>query len=260
MSGFDLTEVADVLARVRGRRPRVHCITNTVAQTFTANMLLAVGGVPSMTIAAEEIPAFVERADALLVNLGTFDAERRAAIDLALPVVRETGIPWVLDPVLIDASPHRLALARRLVAEDPAFTRANAAEFAALLDMAIDDTDEIRFAGAERFALDELKVLALTGKVDFVTDGARSVKIANGHPLMARVTAMGCAMTAVAAAFRAVEADAVVAAASALVVVGVAGEIAAQGARGPGSLPAAILDVLYTLDPGTILQEARILP
>jgi len=65
--------VADVLDRVRSRRPRVHCITNAVAQNFTANMLLAAGAVPSMTIAQKEARAFASRADAVLVNLGTFD-------------------------------------------------------------------------------------------------------------------------------------------------------------------------------------------
>src|SRR3984957_741714 len=75
---------ADVLARIRSRAPRVHCITNSVAQAYTANMLLAAGAIPSMTISREEVGAFVRRADALLVNLGTFDAERPAAIELAL--------------------------------------------------------------------------------------------------------------------------------------------------------------------------------
>ena len=92
---------ADVLARVRARAPRVHCITNAVAQTFTANMLLAAGAVPSMTIAPAEIGAFVARADGLLVNLGTFDTERRAAVDVAIEAAGER-VPWVLDPVFID--------------------------------------------------------------------------------------------------------------------------------------------------------------
>src|SRR5271154_2230343 len=101
---------ADVLARIRERAPRVHCITNSVAQAYTANMLLAAGAVPSMTIAPEEVAAFVAGADALLVNLGTFDAERRAAIELALGALgqgdeAESGKPWVLDPVFIERSP-----------------------------------------------------------------------------------------------------------------------------------------------------------
>src|SRR5437879_1770607 len=91
----DLPDItADILARVRARTPRVHCITNAVAQTFTANMLLAAGAVPSMTIAPDEIGPFVARADALLVNLGTFDAERRAAVDIAIAAAGER-VPWV---------------------------------------------------------------------------------------------------------------------------------------------------------------------
>src|ERR1700686_929945 len=92
---------ADVLARIRSRAPRVHCITNSVAQQYTANMLLAAGAVPSMTISPEEIGAFVPGADALLVNLGTFDIERRSAIDVALGAAASKGMPWLLDPVFI---------------------------------------------------------------------------------------------------------------------------------------------------------------
>jgi len=88
---------ADILARIRARRPRVHCITNAVAQNFTANMLLAAGAVPSMTIAPDEIADFVARADALLVNLGTLDPERRGAIDIAIATAGER-VPWILDP------------------------------------------------------------------------------------------------------------------------------------------------------------------
>ena len=102
---------ADVLARIKGRAPRVHCITNSVAQAYTANVLLATGAVPSMTIAPEEIAAFVAGADALLVNLGTLDPERRAAIAMAVAAAGDR-VPWVLDPVFIDRSPERAQFAR----------------------------------------------------------------------------------------------------------------------------------------------------
>ena len=123
---------ADLIERLRARKPRVHCITNAVAQNFTANVLLAAGAVPSMTIARTEVAAFAARADALLVNLGTFDAERRAASDLAIVEIRAAGKPFVLDPVLIDRSPPRAAYARGLLSHRPAAVRMNAAEFAAL--------------------------------------------------------------------------------------------------------------------------------
>src|SRR4051794_3500265 len=130
---------ADILARLRARTPRVHCITNSVAQTLTANTLLAVGAIPSMTLAAGEIGAFVARADALLVNLGTFDAERRAATAAALEVVGERRTPWVLDPVFIDRSAARTEYATLLIAQKPGAVRLNAAEFAALAGAEGDD-------------------------------------------------------------------------------------------------------------------------
>src|SRR5581483_2883784 len=110
---------SELLMRLRARAPRVHCVTNSVAQAFTANVLLAVGAIPSMTVSADEIGAFVARADALLINLGTFDTERRDAVAAALEVATETRMPWVLDPVFIDRSEQRAAYARGLAAQKP---------------------------------------------------------------------------------------------------------------------------------------------
>src|SRR3954463_12359207 len=151
---------ADILARLRARAPRVHCITNSVAQTFTANTLLAAGAIPSMTLSAEEIGAFVARADALLVNLGTFDEERREAAAAALQVVSERRTPWVLDPVFIDRSEPRARHAKSLVAQNPDAIRLNAAEFIALNGAEPDE------AALTRYALDTLAVVALTGMID----------------------------------------------------------------------------------------------
>jgi hydroxyethylthiazole kinase len=243
---------ADILMRLRARSPRVHCITNAVAQTFTANTLLAAGAVPSMTLAADEIGAFVARADALLVNLGTFDEERRAATAAALQVAAERRIPWVLDPVFIDRSAARADYAKSLTAQNPDAVRLNGAEFAALSGSEPED------AALSAYARDTRAVMALTGTVDRITDGAQSIAIENGHPLMARVTAMGCAASALTAAFLAVESDAFKAVASALLCFGVAGGLAGERAEGPGSFPAALLDALYALDKHTLEQKARV--
>jgi hydroxyethylthiazole kinase len=243
---------ADILMRLRARGPRVHCITNAVAQTFTANTLLAAGAVPSMTLSAGEIGAFVARANALLVNLGTFDAERRAAAAAALQVAAERRIPWVLDPVFIDRSAARADYAKSLVAQKPNAVRLNGAEFAALLGAEPED------AALAAYARDTRAVMALTGTVDRIADGAQQTLIENGHPLMARVTAMGCAASALTAAFLAVESDAFKATASALLCFGVAGGLAGERASGPGSFPAALLDALYALDKHTLTEKARV--
>src|SRR5712691_11698230 len=158
---------ADVLARIRARRPRVHCITNAVAQNFTANMLLAAGALPSMTIAPDEVADFVAQADALVINLGTMDAERREAIDIAIGAAGDR-VPWLLDPVFVDRSAPRAAFAKDLLARHPRAVRLNRAELS-------------RLAGAEpepavlaRFARDHATVIGLTGDRDIVADGARS--------------------------------------------------------------------------------------
>ena len=243
---------ADILERLRERRPRVHCITNAVAQAFTANMLLAVGAVPSMTIAQKEVKAFTARADALLINLGTFDPERRKASLAAVGTANKAGIPWVLDPVFIDRSPPRAAFAKALVAKKPRALRLNRAEFGALAGGKTDDAALARFAKARH------TVVGLTGEHDRIHDASRLATVANGHPLMARVTAMGCAASALVGATLAVEPDAWKATAAALILIGVAGEIAAARARGPGSFAVEILDAMYALDRDTLIARAKV--
>ncbi len=116
-------ELADIaaglLARICERVPRVHCITHSVAQQHTANMPLAVGAIPSMTVSPEEIGGFVTGADALRVNLGTFDSVRCAAVDVALGVAAKRKLPWLLDPVFIERSSPRAEFARAVLRHQP---------------------------------------------------------------------------------------------------------------------------------------------
>lgn len=242
-----------LLKALRVRRSRVHCITNGVAQNFTANVLLAAGAIPSMTISADEIVDFVGTADALLVNLGTFDEERRVATEAALEITAEARIPWVLDPVFIDRSAPRAAYARKLMEWEPDVVRLNTREFSTLSGTPADEPGAVA-----AFALAEVLVLALTGAIDEVTDGVRRLRIANGHPLMGQVTAMGCAGSALLAGFLAIEDEVHIAAASALLVMGVAGEIAGEVACGPGSFVPAFLDALFALDDQTLIQRGRV--
>jgi len=249
---IELADIAaDVLARIRERAPRVHCITNSVAQQYTANMLLAAGAVPSMTISTEEIAAFVAGANALLVNLGTFDRERRSAVEAAVKTAAEKELPWLLDPVFVDRSPARAQFGRALLAARPAVVRLNHAEFAAL------SGDKAETGAAARFARANATIVALTGAVDVISDGRRRVAIANGDPLMAAVTAMGCAGAAFVCAAMAVESDPWLATLAALAAFGVAGEVAAQTAPGPGSFAVAMIDALHRLDRATLRARVK---
>jgi hydroxyethylthiazole kinase len=243
---------AGVLTRLREKVPRVHCITNTVAQNFTANVLLAAGAQPSMTIARDEVAAFAGGADALLVNLGTFDRERAEAIGLAIEAATSASRPWVLDPVLIDRSPLRAALARDLMTQGPSALRLNAAEFAALAG----PSQSPETVGA--FAAEHKVVVVVSGSVDCIADGQRTAALANGHVLMARITAMGCAASALVAGCLAVESDRWLASLAAAMMFGIAGEIAGKSARAPGSFAAAFLDALYALEPASLVERARL--
>jgi len=242
----------DILARLRDKAPRVHCITNTVAQNFTANVLLAAGAVPSMTTSPEEVGQFAGSADALLVNLGTFDRERAEAIGIALTAAEAARRPWVLDPVLIDRSPMRASLARDLLSREPAALRLNAAEFATL------SGHEASADAVGDLAGEYSTVIALSGKTDLVADATRRAMLANGHALMAKITAMGCAASALVAACLAVEADRWHASLAAMTVFGVAGELAGAKAEGPGSFAVAFLDELNRLTPAMLVERARV--
>ncbi|MBM1174738.1 hydroxyethylthiazole kinase [Microvirga arabica] len=250
---IDLPGLAgSLLERLRTERIRVHAITNAAAQTFTANLLLAAGGIPSLTVAPEEVPAFTSRSGALLVNLGTLDRDRREAIPQAIATARDHATPWVLDPVFVEASPPRLEFARSCLAGGPCVLRCNAGEFAALAG------EDATPGSVQAFANSHATVVALTGAVDLITDGTRLIRIENGHPLMGYVTAMGCAGTALVAAFTALHDNPLEAAAAALLVTGIAGEIAARGANGPGTFQTTFLDALFNLSPATLVAHGKI--
>ena len=165
---------------------------------------------------------------------------------------RRARKPWVLDPVFVERAPPRAQFARDMLTRGPAIVRLNAAEFAAL------SRDDPTGDAPARFAKAHATVVAVTGGVDRITDGARHAMIANGDPLMALVTAMGCAGSALVAAALAVEADPFIAASAALTAFGVAGEVAALDVDGPGSFASAIIDALYGLDRATLRQRARV--
>lgn len=230
---------AGLLDEMRRRRPRVHCLMNGVVPKFVADGLSALGAIPSMTSSPEEVGHFVAKADALLVNLGTLDAQRREAIGIAVDVAGEKGRPWALDPAHCDYSPPRAAFAQDLLKPGPSVLRANAAEY------------DLLSVPAEVVAV-------RTGKADRIARQGTALSVANGHPLTAVVTGTGCLSGAVIAAFLAIEADPLIAASAAMLVFGIAAEMAGKTATGPGSFEPALLDALAGIEARHILQFARI--
>jgi hydroxyethylthiazole kinase len=257
--------VWESLKRVRERSPLVHNITNYVVMNNTANALLAVGASPAMVHAREEVADFAAISQALVVNIGTLSPAWVEGMHLAIQSARQSRVPWVLDPVGAGATRYRTSTAAELARQAPAVIRGNASEVLAVAGEAgatrgVDSTQssEASLEAARRLASSLGTVVAVTGRTDYITDGARVLAVDNGHPLMARVTGMGCTASALVGAFLAVEPDAVLAAARALVVLGLAGELAAEQSKGPGSLQLHLLDALHTLDEATVRARARV--
>jgi hydroxyethylthiazole kinase len=261
-----MDDVGKYLARMRAAAPLVHNITNFVAMNFMANVLLAVGASPAMVHAREEAAEFAALAQALTVNIGTADPAWGAAMEAAAAVMRETGRPWVFDPVGVAATRFRQDLSQRLLALRPSVIRGNASEILALAGLSgsargVDAGDSVEAAmdAAQALARATGGVVAVSGAVDYVTDGGRGARVANGHPLMTRVTAMGCSLNGVIAAFCAGQ-PGFEATVAALAGFGLAAEEAARASRGPGSFQPAFLDALAAQTPQALSAGARISP
>lgn len=258
-------DVLDVLARLRARHPLVHCLTNHVVKNFTANVLLAVGAAPAMVEHPDEAAEFAAMADGLLVNVGTLDAAQMPAIERAIPAARAAGKPWVLDPVAVGPLTLRTHFTRGLLAHRPTLIRGNASEIIALSGRTgsgrgVDSGDptEAALDAAKHLATQSGGAVLVTGPVDYATDGTRVLTCANGHVLMTRVTGVGCAQGALAAACAAVATSPLQAAVATAAILGVAGDLAAARATRPGSFQVALLDALDELDADLLRRHARL--
>jgi len=247
-------QIAHALHLFRQRAPLVHCMTNDVVQTFTANVLLALGASPAMVIDAQEAAQFSAIADALLINVGTLTQPRAQAMRAAVQSANLAGKPWALDPVAVGALTLRTEFCRELLNLQPAAIRGNASEILALAGMSaggrgVDTTDTAASAlpAAQALARQLDTVVAVTGEVDYITNGQRTVAVTGGDPLMTRVVGTGCALSAVVAASCALAGDRLDNVAAACAFMKRAGGIAALQ-KGPGSFIPAFLDALYTLD------------
>lgn len=260
------SQAAANLRKLRESKPLVHNITNFVVMNFTANILLAAGASPVMAHAENEVEEMVAFAKALVLNIGTLTDNWVNAMIKAGKKATALGVPIILDPVGAGATTLRTKAAQRILAETQVtVVRGNASEILALAGShtkarGVDTADSVEAATEQAVRLaNELRVpVAITGPEDFITDGQRIVRVANGHPLMSSVTGTGCGATAIIGAFAGVDANPVSAAATALAYYGLAGEKAADDATGPGSFMFRFLDALYCLTPEELEHGCRI--
>ena len=256
---------AAILSTLRERRPLILNLTNNVVQSITANMLLAVGGVPVMLTEESEIHDLLHScANGMLVNVGTLNHQQAQTMRAAVQDARAAGIPWVLDPVAVGLLKFRSNFCRELLQTPPAMIRGNASEIIALAGVEgalcrgveSGEESEAAIAAAQALALSTGAAVLVTGETDYATDGTTTISCPHGAEIMTRVTGVGCAMGALAAACVASAATPLQAAVATAYILGIAGEKAAACAPLPGSFAARLLDELAALTPEDIISAA----
>jgi hydroxyethylthiazole kinase len=260
---------ADVWESVEGIRrlsPVVHNITNYVVMNTTANTLLSIGASPVMAHAVEEMEEMVSIASALVINIGTLSREWIMAMFKAAENANARSIPIILDPVGAGATSLRTETAREFIrAFRPSVVRGNASEIMSVLEnrgktKGVESTEASHHAISAGRGINEAygSVVCISGETDYIIEAGQVIKIRNGHQMLTRVTGMGCAATALCGAFAAVNENPAQAAAHAMTVMGIAGEIAAQGASGPGTLQVRFFDALFNLSKEDIEKRMKV--
>ncbi|GJW12931.1 hydroxyethylthiazole kinase [Tanacetum coccineum] len=236
----------DTLITLRQQSPLIQCITNLVSMDIIANALTSAGASPAMTHSLLEIPDFTPQTQAVFINIGTLMPERLPGMKCAAGIANELAKPWVLDPAAVGASSFRLNACLELLALRPTGP-----------DSLHESSDALE--AAKSLAKSSGSIVAISGSVDYVTDGHRVVGAHNGVQMMQKITASGCAVSALIAAFIAIDpAHAFEATVSAFAVYGLAGEIAMGLAKGPASLRMHLIDSLHSLDEDTVINGVKI--
>lgn len=254
------------IQKLRAENPLIHCMTNFVVANFQANGLLALGASPIMADAFEEAADIAALSSCTLLNIGTLDTSKLEAMIEAGKSANKHGRAVIVDPVGAGATPFRKRAVETLLQTlDVALIRGNAGEIAALANVewaakgvdAGDGTADIASV-AKELAQQHRCLVAVTGESDFVSDGKTVIRITGGHPLMTRITGAGCLLSAVCAAFLAIDpTHAKDAVASALAFYKKAGELAAARAEGPGDFTSHLLNALHSLD-GSLIGSSQI--
>lgn len=255
---------------VREQVPLVHQITNYVTVGDCANVTLAIGASPVMADDLAETEEITAISSALVLNMGTLNERTIASMLASGKRANALGIPVVFDPVGAGASGLRNKTARQILEEvDVSILRGNLSEISFLagqkastrgVDASAADAENDGAVIAQIAARQYHCVTAITGAVDYISDGEQTIAIRNGHPMLSRVTGTGCMTTALTAAFAAVSEDDLAAAVSGILAMGVAGEIAFEkaGNRGTGSFRTALMDAVSMLTGELIEARAKL--
>lgn len=245
-------QIKKAIAQLRQTKPLVLCLTNYVTMDFMANTLLALGAAPLMSCETSEFDELLQLCHAVYINIGTLDESFILRCTQAIALAQRYHKPIVLDPVGAGASKIRTQTAREFM-QAADIIRGNASEIMALADSAsqtlgVESMHQVSDAKtvAQQLANKLKCTIVVSGPEDFVTDGTKEIFLCGGSPLMPLVTGMGCSLTAVIAAFRAVITDSMQAATLATAYFGLCGSAAAQKTDKPGAFRTMFIDEVYS--------------
>lgn len=267
-------EFEKALRQVRQRKPLVQCITNFVTVNDCANIILAAGGSPTMAENPLEAAESVAKAQALVCNMGAID--KAEAMILAGKQANRLGIPVILDPVGAGGTQLRRDTVKHLL-EEVHFSviRGNASEIRYLAEQRssgsgvdVSAPDEITeenlstaVSMAKKLARKLQTVIAISGKIDVITDGNRACILRNGCATMARFTGAGCMLAALMGTFCGSCDEAFTAACAAMATMGVSGELAEErrirNATGNATFRNDLIDAVFNLTESQLTQGAN---
>jgi hydroxyethylthiazole kinase len=262
-------KVIELLSKVRAVKPLVHHITNLVTMNDCANITAAIGASPIMAFDRKEVEEIVAFSNALVINIGTIQEELVDSILLAGKKANELSIPIILDPVGIGATKLRYETVNKLI-NTIGFSviRGNMSEIKTLagfqvetkgVDSATDNFDAAEIA--KRLARKLNTVIAITGKVDIVSDGQEVYSLANGHEMLTRVSGTGCMSTSLIGSYSGVTTDYLAAAIGGIITMSISGELAYKSLKdneGVGTFKTRIFDSVYNMNGNLIRKEGKI--
>lgn len=271
-----LLQVTDTLRKIRQEKPLVDCMTNRVTINDCANILLAAGASPIMAEDQREIREIAAISKGLVLNLGLLSPEAIASMLTAGKHAKSLGIPVIFDPVGVGASCLRSELSQLILNEvQPDVIRGNLSEIKVLSGLAIksrgvDASEEdavteenLQFRGemVQALADEHNCVVCATGAIDVIANRQEIFYVKNGDPMLCDVTGTGCMCSALTGAACAVG-GALTGAVAAVVLLGLAGEYAAEFCRreaaGIGTFRVKFMDAVYTIGEKEISERGAI--
>ena len=263
-------KIAELLSAVRNQVPLIHNITNYVTVNDVANVVLAIGASPIMADDIGEAADITSISSALVINIGTLNTRTIESMIAAGKKANDLGIPVILDPVGAGASSLRNQATERIMKEVRiSILRGNLSEISFIAGLKVstkgvdtsaadgkNDAQAVAQTVANRYGC----IAAITGAIDVISDGTEKIKIANGHPMLSKVTGTGCMTSALVGAFAGAGSDYLSAAVAGIASMGIAGETAFQtvGTLGTGSFHVAIIDALSRLTAQELEKRVKI--